>query len=139
MKWLHRLIALIVLSSAGMAAQCQPGDESGRIYKVADQEVSSQASGGPQLPSNAAPNSTVLSLRTAIFFFGNKRYSLFVRSSDSREVNLSAGQTVCLRKEGGVTHIVTEQGRVLPGVPRPLPTLPANKKPGVSARPDQDK
>ena len=140
MKRLHRLIAL-VLSSAGMAAQCQPGDESGRVYKVAEQDVSSEVRGGPQQASPdepSAPKGKGLTLRTGIFIFGNKRYSL-VLPSDGRDWNLSAGQSICLREEDGVVHIVTASGRVLPGVPRPLPTVPANKKPGVSARPDQNK
>ena len=129
MKSLRPMVAMIVFPLA-MTAACKPGEESGKVYKVLEQDASSQASGGPQeasQDSSGAPNATSHKMRTAIFSFGNKRYSLLLPSSDSHLLNLSAGQIICLRKEDGAPRIVTEEGVLLPGVAQAVPRIPATK------------
>jgi len=137
MKHLALGMGLILVSVAAVVAQCHPGDESGRVYKVIDEDVSSQVRGGPQAASEDGPKPTTVTMRTATFSFGKKRYSL--RLSSLQNVNLSAGQGICLRNENGEARIMTQQGLLLPGVAHLVPAIPGNKKPGVSARPVQSK
>lgn len=141
MKGWYRGAVLLMLSCYGPAEACKSSDQTGKVFKVIEQDVSSEVRGGPQQAfsdESSAPKGKTQTLRTGLFIFGNKRYSLLL-PSDARDTDLSPGQSVCLREEDGAVHIVTASGRVLHGIPRPLPTLPANKKPGVSARPDRDK
>ena len=138
MKFLIPVVVLALLSAAAVAAQCRPGDEPGRVYKVIDQDVSSQVRGGPQAASEDAPSPKAVTLRSALFSFGNRRYSLLLRSPNS-QVNLSDGQSVCLHVENGEAKIVTQQGLILPGVARIVPAITGTKKPGVSARPVPNK
>jgi len=139
MKRLRRMLVAMAIPSFGMAAACKPGDEAGTVYKVIEQDVSSAITAGPQAASpegSPIASPRAVTMKTVIFVFGHKRYSLLLRS-DSQQMNFSSGQSVCLRKERDVPHIVTEQGTVLPGIPKMLPAVPGNKKPGVSARPTQ--
>jgi hypothetical protein len=132
------MLALLLAGSVQMTAECKPGDQAGSVFKVVDRDGFSKLSSGPEpAPRNETgvrSNSATLPVRTAILLFGQKRYSLLLEPSDS-EPKLSAGQSVCLHNQNGEARIMTRERIVLPGIAKPVPTIPANKRPDASARP----
>jgi|SRR5581483_2597207 len=138
------LLTLVALgiASAQLAAVCKASDQPGRVVKVIEQDVASKPTAGPQAPlpegSESSGSFRAGSVRTAIFSFGKKRYSLLMFAAD-REPRLMPGEPVCLREEHGEARIATEQGIILPGIAKLVPAIPmiciGRRSPAVPATP----
>ena len=132
-------LALVVLS-AGMAfGECPAGYQAGRVLKAFDQDLSSAARPiEPQADGQSQQHHSVTTVRILIFIGSpdsseagagavpsGKRYELRMRLVTKDQALMPAqGQRVCFRKDGGNIHVLTDQGKPLPGVALPLPTLP---------------
>ncbi|HXZ78816.1 MAG TPA: hypothetical protein VEG30_02730 [Terriglobales bacterium] len=121
--------ALIVLTifSARLSGACGPGDQTGKVIKIIDEDLSSQGAGAtsrPQPPGQSAkPNPATLS-RSIIFAIGNQRYGLRIPpGSPSQSLNLSSGEEICIRTEETKMHVLTKDGEPIPGTARPIPSL----------------
>jgi hypothetical protein len=123
-----RILSFVALASAALAAACKPGYETGTVYKVLDQNVSSKWSGGPKQAAeegSRAEGLKPLTLRTILFSSGGKRYSLLLPGSPDQEgLDLSPGHSICFREENDGVHVATTQGKTLPGTAKILPRIP---------------
>jgi hypothetical protein len=123
-----RILSFVALASAELAAACKPGYETGTVYKVLDQNVSSRSSGGPKQAAeegSQAQRLKPLTLRTILFSSGGRRYSLLLPGSPDHEgLDLSPGQSICFREENDDIHVATQQGKILSGTAKILPRIP---------------
>ena len=131
-------LALVVLSAGLVWAECPAGYQTGRVLKAFDQDLSSAARPiKPQADGQSQQHQSATTVRILIFGSGagsetragaiqtGKRYELRMRLVTKDQAWMPApGHGVCFRNDGGNIHVLTDQGKLLPGVALPIPTLP---------------
>lgn len=107
------------LCSLAVSAECKPGYESAKVAKVL------AVSAGASAPTRADEESPqpAQRVRVVIFDAGGKQYALRLPPS-SQEVSVAAGDQVCFRKEAKTIHVLTGDGKPLPGVAHPVREMP---------------
>ena len=114
-------LSLVALGSLAASAECKPGYQSAKVVKVlavsAGATVPAQAQEEFPQPSQSA--------RLVIFGTGGKQYGLRMPPGPaSQEVSVAPGDQVCFRKEDKTIHVLTVDGKPLPGVAHPIRQLP---------------
>ncbi len=128
-------LALLVLSAGIVSGECPTGYQPGKVLKAFDQDVSSAARlSKPQAEGQSRQANNATTVRILIFALNDagvstvqsgKRYELRMRlGANDRTSMPTPGEGVCFRNDGGSIHVLTDQGKPLPGIALPIPTLP---------------
>ncbi|HMK28047.1 MAG TPA: hypothetical protein VK473_00075 [Terriglobales bacterium] len=120
-------LAILAVFSAQLFGACRPGQQTGKIIKVIDEDLSAQSAGTASRPmppgQSAKPNPATVS-RSIIFAIGNQRYGLrMAPGSASQALEFSPGEELCVRTEETKIQVLTKDGEPIPGVSRPIPAL----------------
>jgi hypothetical protein len=142
---------LLVLSAVLLSAECRAGYQPGTVLKVFDQDLSSAARPSKALEEGQLPEPhSATEARILIFVstgevstggtsggevsadkvrsgkvHSGKRYELRMPLGAKAEASVpGVGQEVCFQNDGREIHVLTDQGKALPGIAQPIPTLP---------------
>ncbi len=128
-------LALLVLSAGMASGECPAGYQAGRVLKDFDQDMSFTARPSkPQADEQSQQHKSATTVRILIFVSSEagaggvpsgKGYELRMHSSATVQALMpTPGHGVCFRNESGNIHVLTDEGKPLPGIALPILTLP---------------
>lgn len=123
------LLLLLALAPLLLWAECKEGYQEGTMVKVLEQNTATGPMGRAAADDTSTGRPGAPVARTLIFSFGGKKYELRIPpGTNLKDMSLAAGQKVCVSQEDGKIHVLTADGKPLPGVAHSVAAQPRTAK-----------